>query len=410
LVLALGIAVPSPVRAQAPDDAAGGESPWTHDTLGGDWGGLRHALGQYGTRFDLWATGFHQGLFAGAGDDDWEVGGRVDLMIDSDTGPLGLWHGGGLHAHVTYRDGDLPGRRGGALWPVHTSGSFPLGSQGEVVATSLHMSQRFGDSTRVLLGKINAIDLLARHPFLGGWGTDRFWNVAFVAPPSGVVPPVIMGGILTHSSAPYTLTAMVFDPNDQTTSGSFNGLFEDGVNVSLGVSWAGPIAGRSSGTGITATYSTAQRADLSQVGLPPALQTTRKKGSYNVTAQVSHLLVESTQVRGQGLGLYAQAAVADGNPNPIRSSFVGGVSGHAVVPGRPLDHFGIGYFFYDFSDDLQGALAPIGSFKDEQGVEAYYVFALTPWLRLSASLQWVDPAAGANRSLWLGGLRVRVAF
>jgi hypothetical protein len=167
------------------------------------------------------------------------------------------------------------------------------------------MSQRFADSTRLLLGKINAIDLLARHPFLGGWGTDRFWNVAFVAPPSGVVPPVIMGGILTHSSAAYTLTAMVFDPNDQTTNDSFNGLFEDGVNVSLGLAWAGPIAGRRSGTGITATYSTAERADLSQVGLSPALQTTRKKGSYNVTVQVSHLLVESTRVRGQGLGLYA---------------------------------------------------------------------------------------------------------
>jgi len=45
----------------------------------------------------------------------------------------------------------------------------------------------------MMVGKINAIDLLASHPFFGGWGTDRFWTVAFVAPPSGVVPPVIMG-------------------------------------------------------------------------------------------------------------------------------------------------------------------------------------------------------------------------
>jgi len=64
----------------------------------------------------------------------------------------------------------------------------------------------------------------------------------------------------------------------------------------------------------------------------------------------------------------------------------------------------------DFSDDLHGALAPVGTFKDEQGVEVYYVFALTPWLRLSGSLQWVDPASGANRSRWVGGLRARVAF
>jgi porin len=122
------------------------------------------------------------------------------------------------------------------------------------------------------------------------------------------------------------------------------------------------------------------------------------------------LLVESARVPGKGLGLYAKAAIADGNPNPVQRSFVGGVAGHAIVPGRPLDYFGVGYFYYDFSDKLQDAVAPVGSFRDEQGIEAYYAFVPTPWLRLTASLQWVNPANGANPSVWLGGLRVRVAF
>jgi len=140
------------------------------------------------------------------------------------------------------------------------------------------LSQRFGDATRLMLGKINAIDLLASHPFFGGWGTDRFWNLAFVTPPSGVVPPFIMGGILTHSFAPYTLTAMAFDPNDQTTSHSPNRLFEDGVNVSLGLAWSGELAGRKSGAGIIATCSTAEGTDWSQIGLPAGSQTTREDG------------------------------------------------------------------------------------------------------------------------------------
>jgi porin len=261
-----------------------------------------------------------------------------------------------------------------------------------------------------MLGKINAIDLLASHPFFGGWGTDRFWNVAFVAPPSGVVPPVIMGAVVTHSFAPYALTVMVFDPNDQTTNYSLNRLFEDGVNVSLGLSWAGELAGRKSGLGVTATYSTAEGTDYEQIGLPPGTATSTKKGSYNVAVEASHLLVESAHTKGKGLGLYAKAAIADGNPNPIRGSFVGGLAGHAIVPGRPLDYFGVGYYFYNFSNELQDAVAPVGSFTDEQGVEAYYVFALTPWLRLTADLQWVNPATGANKSMWLGGLRARLAF
>ena len=40
-----------------PGTDCGGLAPsaWTRDTLGGDWGGLRSALGQQGLRFDLWA-------------------------------------------------------------------------------------------------------------------------------------------------------------------------------------------------------------------------------------------------------------------------------------------------------------------------------------------------------------------
>ena len=113
---------------------------------------------------------------------------------------------------------------------------------------------------------------------------------------------------------------------------------------------------------------------------------------------------------GKGLGLYAKAAIADGNPNPIRASFVEGVAGHAIVPGRPLDYFGAGFFHYNFSSALKDAIAPIGSFRDEQGVEAYYCLAATPWLRLTADLQWIDPATGSSQSIWVGGLRVRVAF
>ena len=408
--LAVVLAMPAVGLAQSSPPAEESDDISTRTTLGGDWGGLRGGLGKHGIQFDLWATGLYQGMFAGTGNDDFEFGGRADLLINGDTGKLGWWEGGGLHAHLTYRGGPLSGSRGGALWPVNTSGSFPLGAKDELVATSLYMSQRFGDSTRLMLGKINAIDLLTTHPFFGGWGIDRFWNVAFVAPPSGVVPPVIMGGVVSHSFAPYSLTVMVFDPNDQTNNYSLNRLFEDGVNVSLGLAWSGDLDGRRSGAGITATYSTAEGLDYTQIGLPPGSATTTKQGSYNVALELSHLLVESTQMAGKGLGLYAKAAIADGNPNPIRASLVGGLAGHAMVPGRPLDYFGVGYFFYNFSNELQDAVANVGSFKDEQGVEAFYVLAVTPWLRLTADVQWVNPATGAYKSMWLGGLRAKVAF
>ncbi len=78
--------------------------------------------------------------------------------------------------------------------------------------------------------------------------------------------------------------------------------------------------------------------------------------------------------------------------------------------GRRLDHFGVGNFHYDLGDQLQDAVAPVGSLKDEQGVEACYTFVPAPWLRLTANVQWVNPAKGANPPVWLGGVRMRVAF
>jgi hypothetical protein len=72
-----------------------------------------------------------------------------------------------------------------------------------------------------------------------------------------------------------------------------------------------------------------------------------------------------------------------------------------LVHGRPLDCFGVGCCFYNFSNELQDTVAPVASFKNEQGAEAYYVVAPAPRLHLSAHLQWVNPADGTDSAMWL---------
>lgn len=57
-----------------------------------------------------------------------------------------------------------------------------------MVATSLHFSQKAGDFS-MAIGKINAVDLADNDPFYGGWGSTRFMKVAFMASPSGWLPP-----------------------------------------------------------------------------------------------------------------------------------------------------------------------------------------------------------------------------
>jgi porin len=377
--------------------------------LTGDWGGARTSLAQSGLSLRGDLTGFAMGQLAGTGDKVWDASGRYDAFADLDFGKMGLVEGLGFHAHAEGRFGQGQSNFGFQLWPANTGAALPLGGE-SLAATSLYVTQMLGKRTILMLGKINAIDLLASDPVFGGWGTQRFQNIAFVAPPSGVVPPTIMGGVLVHKGTPVSLTVMVFDPEDRTRDYFPGNLFETGVNISVGGTWSGDIAGRATSIGVTSTVSTKRGADLGDFLAPPGLETDDLKGSYNIALQITHRLVESSQVKGKGLDLAMKVATADGNPNIIRSSFILGLAGHGLVKGRPNDSFGVGGFIYNFSNALQDSTAPLVDFNDEQGVEAWYSFALTPWLKITADAQYINVARGDADPAFITGLRANLAF
>lgn len=183
--------------------------------LTGDWGGARTSLADSGVALRGDVTGFTTGQLAGTGDKVWDAFGRYDAFVDLDFGKMGLVKGLGFHVHGEGRFGDGQSNFGFQLWPGITGAALPLGGE-SFAASSLYVTQALGKRTILMLGKINAVDLLASDPVFGGWGTQRFQNIAFVAPPSGVVPPTIMGGVLVHKGTPISLTVMVFDPEDRT--------------------------------------------------------------------------------------------------------------------------------------------------------------------------------------------------
>ena len=84
-----------------------------------------------------------------------------------------------------------------------------------------------------------------------------------------------------------------------------------------------------------------------------------QKGSYGITLSGSHLFWESPDHPGKGLGVYFRSAIMDGNPNPFESFVSGGIAAHGIIPGRANDSMGIGYWHYNFSDDLTNAAAPL---------------------------------------------------
>jgi porin len=402
--------------AIAPDiaqDSSGepAQSVWERSTLTGDWGGLRSQLADSGVTFDLYFTQFLQGAVISSGSHEVNYGGRFDALINFDTEKLGLWEGGSFNTHLELRYGDipqlLPGQ--GILWPVNTGTALPLGDLGNLVASSLYLSQRFGDVS-LLIGKINVIDLLARDLFFGGWGVQRFMNLSFVAPPSGVLPPTIFGAITNIRLDPVTLTVMVYDPNDQTNNYWPNNLFADGITFSAGATYATAISDRPTTFSLTGTYSTKEGADLNDLLLPPDVEGGTQQGSYAVTFQFSHLLYQLPDNPREGWGLYFRGTIADGNPNPIQGGGVAGIGGKGLFANRPQDRFGLGVFYWNFSNDLQSAVDPVIDFDNTYGLEAYYSYAITPWFHLTGDVQYISPANQNFGDALFLGLRAGLRF
>ena len=385
------------------------EAGWlTRSTLTGDWGGLRPTLADRGVSFDLRHTSTYQGLASGTGVKDYKYGGKADAFVNLDSAKLGLWDGGGFQSHFEYRHGAAPANLGGAIFAVNTALYWPANTPEELVATSLYYTQKLGDRSSIAVGKFNPVDLLAAEPFFGGWGTDRFMNLVFTAPPSGLIPVVFMGAIASVKTDPVAWTLSVYDPKDRTNDYLPGDLFETGVNVSLRGSHVTTLAGRKTGYAVTGIYSTEEGVDYST--LAPGLRTTTKKGSYNVSFEFRHNLQESAAQPNANWGVYLKVATSDGNPNYVQSSVITGIGGRALFFGRPQDSFGIGAFLYNLSDTLQSSLAANTKFRDEAGIEAYYSYAVTPWLHVGADIQYIKPALGSFKNALIPALRTQIRF
>jgi len=390
-------------------EASGEADLLTRSALTGDWWGTRSSLADHGVSLDLRYTSFYQGLASGTGDKDYEYGGKVDAFINLDSSKMGLWEGGRFSSHLEYSHGDAPANLGGAIFAANTALYWPVDTPNELVATSLNFTQKLGDRSSIAVGKFNPVDLYASHPFYGGWGIDRFMNIVLAAPPSGLIPVVFMGAVATIETEPATWTIIVSDPNDRTNDYLPGDLFSDGVLMAANATCVTTFAGRKTTYGITGLYSTAEGADYSSVG--GAVGTSTKSGAYNINIQFTHNLQESSEQPDSAWGFYLKAAIADGNPNYVQRSIIIGIGGKALFFGRPQDSFGVGAYYYDLSDTLQDELHPVlTDFRDEAAIEAFYNWAVTPWLQIGADIQYINPARGRYENALVPSLRIQIRF
>jgi porin len=122
-------------------------------------------------------------------------------------------------------------------------------------------------------------------------------------------------------------------------------------------------------------------------------ETLKKKGSWAFYYNFDQYVYEPSKGSGKGLGIFGRFGASDGNPNPANYFFSLGIGGKGIMVSRPNDRFGIGWYYIDVAN--LNVTTPFGVrefLRDEQGFEAYYGLALTPWAHLSPNVQYVHTA------------------
>lgn len=385
-------------------------------TLTNDWFGHGPAMRDAGLSLRVEWSQQPQGMVHGDGSHAWEYGGKLEALARLDFSKIGLWDGFSMTALATYNYGHNVNNYGGTLIPVKGAAFFP-GDTGSdrFDFQALYFSQDFGDLVTVNVGKMSLVEFARGAPLRGGGGVDTFWNPSLATPiTGGLSPATIFGAMASIKTDPVSFAAFVYDARDATNRDVFDDAFEEGVAFMGAATYRTEIRGLAGYYGLKGIYSTKEGVDLrdiQEVLLPPEAQTINTKdGGWFVGASFQQYLYQNPDNPAKGWGVFGEFGFMDGNPTILDWMAYIGIGGSSLIPEREDDRFGIAYFRYGTSDDLKEGLGPLFNLDDEQGVEAFYNFAVTPWFRLTADIQFIDPGSGDFGDATFVGIGTNLTF
>lgn len=271
--------------------------------------------------------------------------------------------------------------------PVNTAALFPSTDTPVTALTGVKITQALSESLLVFGGKINTLDGFSQ-PFTGGArGTDGFMNVGMIAPVVALrtIPYSTFGAGFVYLVGPEpVLSVMVLDPNNTPTVNGFDTFFNRGVSVIGTANLPTKFLGLPGHQGAGFTYSNSKYAALDDLPffvverlrgeLPPL---PRETGSWSLFYMFDQTLGADPCDPKRSWGMFGNLGIADGNPSPVRWAANVGLGGVSPFRSRPLDRFGVGYFYVGVSESLKNfapRLVPLG---DDQGVEAFYNIGVT---------------------------------
>lgn len=397
-------------RADDPQPAALWQSLANRPTLLDEPGGLKDTLRSNGITTDLWITQFLQGAASGKGEHPGLYAGKGDLFVTADGAKLGLWPGLSATLHAEGVWGQSPNFTEGALLPVNTAWAWPTAG-GYTTDVSFIVTQKFSDMVSVTLGKFNMLDQAYKSPLNGGGGYVNFMNIMPTAPVTGIIPAYLYGANLTLKTNPATFSLLVYDPRNAQEPNVLPTLFNDGYVVNGSITVPVTIGNLQGYQGVKAVYSTQKAidlADIPQLALPPGsgrhLDVTQQKWFVAYTFQ--QYLIQSPANPRDGIGIFGEYSISDGNPNPLKNTMFFGIAGTSLLPSRPQDRWGVVYFHDYVSPTLIQGLAAVNiRLGDESGMEVFYNIAVAPWFTLTPDVQVIKPGQIPGQTNVFVGLR-----
>jgi porin len=390
-----------PTLAQTSSTAPYSGDLWNRSTLTGDWFGVRNDLAAKGVTFDMSLTQAYQGILEGGKDEAWKYGGRGDLTFNLDTQKVGLWPGGFLTVEVEGNFANSVNGLTGAFMTVNTNQAFPMPTGDNLDVPNVSFMQFFSPYAGVVLGKLATLTPHSgdMNEFAHGKGDTQFMNSAlnFSAVILTTVPYSTLGAglIILPTKDPHAaiINFSVLQTNGKASTAGFSDLHWNQLTFTGEGQVRTDFFGLTGHQLIGVVYSNKTYNSLEQSRL--VIETTgieEKNGSWNIHYNFDQYLYETQKGSGKGIGIFGRFGASDGNPNPVHYFYSLGVGGKGIIPGRSLDQFGIGAYYMDVSNPkFTGPVLTRTFLRDEYGFEAYYNFAITPWLQLTPDIQVIRP-------------------
>jgi len=395
--------------------------------LSGDWAGLRTDLARHGLFFDLYSTSAYQDVASGGLKTGSAFIQNSQLSINVDTGRAGLWPGGILHVTLEARNGSSSPQNtftAGSTAPQYTGLAFPGPFfVHDVLPTEYFLLQSLTPKFAVILGKANVLTH-ADQTLFGNSYKYYFTNLNFNKNPMALnfynTTSLAAIGVWTPSQH-VTVSAGVYDPNSEANNLATKAF--DRVNICGITIFSYKIGGLPGQAWAQYNWTNKPKIDLTSPfgqlapsGVPQAvgvlLGTSSAQGltiNYRSTSWVTignfaqYLFVKDRPGgiaeklgSGQplrGIGVFGRVGYAPEETNPITRDASVALIANGLSDGRPNDSIGLGISHNGISrplkDDIARLTGTTATPQDEDGLEVFYDFAVTPAIRVIPSYQHI---------------------